>query len=565
MSSTQKFPDLNLSPSKLRLNYTLGCKSSKSTKSTKSKQISMQTSETPLDSQTRRISLSPKKSSQVFLISKIAKLEEELDEDEINLKLNEVQTGSSVIKSKSEQEIYSKYLEKMIQKTSKLNPSLARCLERGWKGFKRSLIQPSSTPEAVIVPVTVKPEVKTFSSQVSEELLVERAEEEIEFYINHLHRAITRISQMQMEGLIIKLHELAFSLRPVDIPSASQTPEVEDFDLQETFRNITSKIQERFLPKKKQEGGEVKIVNMQKATQTWMKADDLRIVDTYKANLSDKDFLIADLNLQIKRKEEIEEVLRRREREIDDLKRDFLKLRYEDCPSCAAKKKQLEKYNSQLKELQMTVNKGLGIEKELDETKRELVESVNHISFYQKKIKDLTDNLQDVTAKYEEARAQREKIQKMLNQEESLRKNIENQIQNQAFKSSSAKKVPGLLSSAENELENSENPSTLNRTLKDFLIKKSSSLSPDKKRMIPKEKLTEKMKTKSKRETIMMILGISKEEYLSLSKKARLEIFLALLQHTKRCGADCEHLRRAMMIRYKDKGPLFPTKKYNIV
>jgi hypothetical protein len=60
-------------------------------------------------------------------------------------------------------------------------------------------------------------------------------------------------------------------------------------------------------------------------------------------------------------------------------------------------------------------------------------------------------------------------------------------------------------------------------------------------------------------------LNITKEEYLGLSKKARLEIYEILLAHTKKCGPECEHLKRAMMIKYKDKGKLYPTKKYNIV
>lgn len=566
MSSTHKFPELNLSPSKLRLSYTLGCKSTKSTKSaksTKSKQISIQDSETPPESQIRLISLSPKKFSQSFISTKLAKLEQELDQDEISLKLNEVQHLTSKAKLKAEQKIYSKYLTKMIQKIFRIDPSIARCLDRGWRGFKKTV---KDEPEQLVVEEKKnenKNEALDHSTQVTEEMIVEKVEEEIENYIGILHRAISRIGEMQMGSLIGKLNELAFSLKPVDIPSASLTPEVEEMDLEGSVRSLTSIIRARLSPKKQVHQVKKPLEAKSKATQTWMKADDFHIVDTYKASLSEKDSLIADLNIVLKRKEESEELLKGKNREIEDLKRDFLKLKYEDCPSCALKRKQLESYNSQLKSLQMTVNKGIGIDKELDETKKKLSESLNQVGISHKRILELKETIQEITAKYEDAKAQREKLQKLLMQEEEIRKNLEKQFQAQGPNSSRGGRIG---KGKEPEINNSENFTNHKKVQNESFIKKSSSLSPDKRRLMPKEKLTEEAKPKSsKRTTIMSILNLTKEEYLSLSKKARLEIYLSLLQHTTRCGADCEHLRRAMMIRYKDKGPLYPTKKYNIV
>lgn len=566
MSSTHKFPELNLSPSKLRLSYTLGCKSTKSTKSaksTKSKQISIQDSETPPESQIRLISLSPKKFSQSFISTKLAKLEQELDQDEISLKLNEVQHLTSKAKLKAEQKIYSKYLTKMIQKIFRIDPSIARCLDRGWRGFKKTV---KDEPEQLVVEEKKnenKNEALDHSTQVTEEMIVEKVEEEIENYIGILHRAISRIGEMQMGSLIGKLNELAFSLKPVDIPSASLTPEVEEMDLEGSVRSLTSIIRARLSPKKQVHQVKKPLEAKSKATQTWMKADDFHIVDTYKASLSEKDSLIADLNIVLKRKEESEELLKGKNREIEDLKRDFLKLKYEDCPSCALKRKQLESYNSQLKSLQMTVNKGIGIDKELDETKKKLSESLNQVGISHKRILELKETIQEITAKYEDAKAQREKLQKLLMQEEEIRKNLEKQFQAQGPNSSRGGRIG---KGKEPEINNSENFANHKKVQNESFIKKSSSLSPDKRRLMPKEKLTEEAKPKSsKRTTIMSILNLTKEEYLSLSKKARLEIYLSLLQHTTRCGADCEHLRRAMMIRYKDKGPLYPTKKYNIV
>ncbi|OMJ91192.1 hypothetical protein SteCoe_6259 [Stentor coeruleus] len=68
----------------------------------------------------------------------------------------------------------------------------------------------------------------------------------------------------------------------------------------------------------------------------------------------------------------------------------------------------------------------------------------------------------------------------------------------------------------------------------------------------------------TKEEIILKKLNMTRVEYLGLSKRARMEIFEILLAHNNKCGSECEHLRRVMMIKYRDKGTLYPTKKYNI-
>ena len=74
----------------------------------------------------------------------------------------------------------------------------------------------------------------------------------------------------------------------------------------------------------------------------------------------------------------------------------------------------------------------------------------------------------------------------------------------------------------------------------------------------------QRLTKKNKGNTIMGALKMTKEEYLQLSKKARIELYECLYEHKEKCGSECEHLKRAMMIRYKDKGLLLPMKKYNI-
>ncbi|OMJ89319.1 hypothetical protein SteCoe_8522 [Stentor coeruleus] len=79
---------------------------------------------------------------------------------------------------------------------------------------------------------------------------------------------------------------------------------------------------------------------------------------------------------------------------------------------------------------------------------------------------------------------------------------------------------------------------------------------------IVKRSLKEVKQTKE--EMILKKLNMTQAEYLGLSKKARMEIFEILLAHNNKCGSECEHLKRVMMIKYRDKGTLYPTKKYNI-
>jgi hypothetical protein len=68
----------------------------------------------------------------------------------------------------------------------------------------------------------------------------------------------------------------------------------------------------------------------------------------------------------------------------------------------------------------------------------------------------------------------------------------------------------------------------------------------------------------NKKSDILKILKISKEEYLGLSTHIRAELYECLFEHKSKCGADCEHLRRAAEIRLKQRGCPFPLKKFNL-
>lgn len=553
MSNIHNFPELNLSPSKLRLNYTLN---SKSTKSTKSKKFSIQNLETPPESLTRRISLSPKKPERGSSSSILTRLQDQLDLEEIRLKTSELKSLPDKKRKKAEQKVYSRFMVGLIQRVIKTNESLGKLLERGWKGYQEALMPLKSADNSTLVN-KVNAACIDHCTQVSQEMIILKNEEDIEVYIESLHRAIKGINSMNIDKIIGKLNELTYTLRPVDIPSASETPDVEELDFTESLKSIHSRLRARSMRKAEKVMIPEKTQGKNQVTQTLLRMEDLKTMDAYRSVIKSKEELISELNLKLKRKNDSEEELSSKNKEIDELKRDFFRLKQE-CLNCSIKDKKLMKTESELQKLRVSVTGEIAINGELNEAKKKLEEYLEIINSKQSAINQLNKNVQELEKKCEEAQVQKESLQNQLKVEETLRRSIESELQAQIDSNSTLK-----LSLNPNNFPNSPSSSIQkNRTHTSF--KKSSSASPEKKRTIIRTELKDSEIKKSKKETLMSILGITKEEYLSFSKKTRLDIYICLLKHNKRCGIDCEHLRRAMMIRFKNKGPLFPLKKYNI-
>lgn len=558
MAHIHNFPELNLSPSRLRLNYTLNSKSTKSTIARKS----INAIETPPESLTKRILLSPKKIQTDPHTSIMSKLQNELDLEEISLKSNELKNYPEKKRKKAEQKVYSQYMDSIIKRILKTNESLGKLLERGWKGYQDSLLPIKTDTNSDLI-VRVNSESASQSTQVSEEMIFSREEKNIDSYIEYLHSALRGINSMNMSKIISKLSELNYSLRPIDVPSASETPEIEEINFSETMKNIHSKFRSKSLKRPKKIEIPEKIPTKDQLSQTLLKMDDLKAMDAYRAIIKVKEDLIGELNLKLRRKDESEEVIKAKNKEIDELKRDFLRLKL-DCPNCVIKDKKLKKREFEIKRLKLSSTDNFGVE--FEESKKKLEENSQTIILNQNTINQLNSNLKDLESKYHEALLLRDKLQSQLKREETLRKSIEYQLQKQIDSNTALKLINDPFKSPKNTedlLEIPESNLSKNQTFTSFK-KKSSSASPDKKRTIIRADIEAPEVKKSKKETLMSLLNMTKDEYLALSKKARLDIYVCLLQHTKRCGANCSHLQRAMMIRYKNRGPLFPVKKYNI-
>ena len=333
----------------------------------------------------------------------------------------------------------------------------------------------------------------------------------------------------------------------------------------------------------------------------------------------EKDANIKNLTEKIEKHEEMNEMFKKQTSEFESQKKILEEFLNTGCANCKEKMKKIEAHKEVIQNLQVNITKKQETEAELEKTKTKLKESVKIITKKNSKIQELNDNLEDIMKQIEEVRYQRENLEKRLQHEESLRAYAEtklvqeimnnNSLKNSLFSEQKTEKSYNLPNfseivsgsatpsskissiqlqntnssiknnpdkhkreSPELRYENDSNfknfsildfPSMNNSTTsRKFNLRNVSSASSSPKKTKVEVKLR---KTEKKKETIMKILKLTKEEYQSLSKNTRIELFECLFAHKDKCGSDCEHLKRAMMIRARNKAPVYPTKKYNIV
>lgn len=620
-----------LSPERLRVNYTLASKSNKVI----SAKRHLAESETRPETVTNRINSAMSKPGSA-LNSKLLRLQEELDSDELVIKLSSVKNLPAEQRVFGESLIYEKYMDKAVQLLKRQDRNTGKALLRAWTSFKASnsarLEHVAQARQAQSGLSSVRPESKSQSTQISEELLKLNNESEIESYINSLHRAIKGINQMQIGKIIEKLQELHRNMRPTQLPELSDTPEVTQLDFTETLKSIHTRLKARVKPKETREVLAVK-ATMQTCSQTYISLEDFRYEEVYKILLLELENKVADLASKLRKKEDAEERLAAKTRECEEIRRKYIDVKTTSCLQCRVKRNLIEGSSSQIRSLEMTVEKGFMIEKELFKAKQQLVESRNIILSKDKKILDLKANVDELCAKVQEtietkevlegklesSTKELEKVIEVLENSEKYRFELEAMLKDQNLVNEELKKKIQLAveqnhklrlmdsSFNDDQFDGKEtgidfNFTILNKNNKVGKVEKLEKTekyersetrkntfsnsnrtpppnfkyvaqllsSPDKKAdlirpdlfRLGSKKSSEVQKTD--KNNIMNLLNITKDEYLALSKKVRLELYECLYEHKEKCGADCEHLRRAMMIKQKDRGVLFPTKKYNI-
>lgn len=620
----EDFSLLSSTPSKLRLSYQI------SSKSTRAKMIKTKTnlSETPNNLLKSRNSITPNRSKTINFNIKIAKLQEELDSEELALKLLEIKTLPKKIRIKQELSVYQDYLENLIQILRNDNElaSIGRGLARGWKGFLASIEELNLDKEKEIEERLQRSRQENLkilekTDQFSQ-TFIENFEEDLDMtqYINTLHNLTKNISQMQTNRIVDKLNQLSRNLKPVDVPSPSSTPEVPDLKLDEAVENIQLKFK-TYLTAHSKPQKPTKKPTQSSAVQTLTRLEDFKLLEGFRQTLEDKENTIMELGIKVRKLQETEESLKTKNKEIEELRLQVTHLKSEGCSYCKVKRDQLEVTHSQVRQLQMTVSKGITVERELEVTKQKLTNSLQVISQNNAKISKLTLNIEDLSCKVQESLAQREVLQKKLEEEGKLREKIELELKKESefnidLKKNLQNRDPSLPNKSFNYIDGfnawsqSSSAGSSNLTpISSKLIQHTSqptkppnprtssqttsfaSTTPDRKRLVTRAAIREspsslplsssfevpngepgqtacevgpRYSRKIKKTWLMNTLKLTKAEFKALSPQDRLELFQILFEHKDKCGSDCDHLRRAMALRSKNKSPLFPTKKYNI-
>lgn len=639
-------PEYSLSPEKLRVSYTLGSKSNK-TISIKKPLTDSETRPETLTSRVQTSSTIPSSS----VSQQLARLQDELDSDELAIALNSLKTLPIEQRLFGETLIYEKYIDKAINLLKLKDKLTGKGLFQAWNSFKTCTASKiaqitQSSPAQALCKLTVKDQ----STQISDDLLKPNNKAGIETYINSLHRVIKGINQMQIEKIIEKLQELHSNMQPTDLPELSDTSEVTQIDFTDTLKSIHTRLKARVKPHETNEVVEkVKVNNAY--SQTYINLEDFRYEEVYKILVLELENKVADLSSKLRKKEDVEDRLIAKTRECEEVRRKYIDVKTTSCLQCRVKRNLIDSSNNQIRSLEMTVEKGFMIEKELVKAKQQLAESRNIILTKDKKIVDLTANVDELSTKIKETTEVKENLEVKLetstkelekvievleNSEkfkveletilkdhnlvnEELKKKIQiaieqnhklrlldSSINDDRYESKATgidfnfsilnnihklekleklekyEKIEKLeklekirryeklakqdkSESRKNNFSNSNRTPPPNSTYRSQFLtsteKSSGLIRPDLFR-IPIKKSPEGQKPEKK--NIMNWLNLTKEEYLALSKKARLELYECLYEHKDKCGADCEHLRRAMLIRQKERGTLFPTKKYNI-
>jgi hypothetical protein len=643
--------EANLTPGKLRANYTLASKSCKNvifmknskpeaqagTKTIETSSIIVKNLENSGKAQNEPGKNLRNNADKDFSL-KVARLQEELDSDELSLKLMSLKHLPDNERIHAELLVYENFVDRTVQLVRIKDSSLARALERGWNCFKAgSKARFEGFFEKTGSFSNEKKEIKNSSTQVSEDLFNDLQNIEIESYINSLHRVICGMNQMKIGKIIEKLQELHRNMRPADLPDLSQASEVIQIDFTDTLKSIHTHLKARVKAFDVEEMTQ-KIQSKDSATQTYISLEDFRYEEVYKVLILELENKLADISLKLRKKEDVEEKLIQKTKEWEELRRKYIDVKTTSCAQCRIKRGLLQSTNSHLRTLEMTVEKGFHIEKELIKAKQQLIESKNIILTKDKKIQDLSSNVEELVMKVKETKIMKEKLEgklekstkelekiiEVLENSEKHRNELEATLNEQTLINQALQaRVQGVVDEnyklrlidssfsgfqgrnfdsrgtgfdgspfiANNSQKNPRGERNyFHRTPPPKTADRGFLYSPDKKNRIIRNDLTGGFKEqsndvkkftsfkilnsscqagssstlKSVKQNILTWLNLSKEEYLAFNKKTRLELFECLFEHKEKCGADCEHLKRAMQIKQKSRGVLFPTKKYNI-
>lgn len=549
------------------------------------------------DLPSRRVSLSPKKNNTQGISAEMLRLESELDKEEIELRLYEIKEHNSEDQKQQEVEVYEKYIETLLHCLCQTDNRLGKSLKRGWKGYNLALqkvVKPSETMEKA-----KQVEVKDIGIQHIDPVTDNFLENNLDLYIASLHNVLKGVNKIHMGKIVSKLDELSRGLQIVDVPSPSSSPDLE-VDFTDTIKAIHTKLRTNIKPRKiilKQRTITKNTVNVE--SQTYIRLDDLKNIENFRIIIIEKDSAIIELNTKLRKLEDIEELYMQKSKECERLKETLYEKSTTICSQCKVKNKAINENLTTIKSLELSVYKSITVEKELELTKHKLKSTMDTIVMKNDLIIKLEENVGVLEKVVEETKVYSEELKSKLNTEHQTRVKLEKALKNEGsgknnFRKSTENRIrPNFdaLDFQDSEIVyQSKTPNFVKtqqsiRSQKtneskgfalenlDHGLSSSISNSPNKRKLGQNYEKNngkalglhgEKALLKVAENKIIEVLKMTKEEYLALSKRAKMDLYECLFEHKEKCGTECEHLKRAMLIRFKDKGQLFPMKKYNI-
>ena len=408
----ENLPYIISSPNSVKLKLS---KISKSSSSTRSKNINQ-----PIDQifeiQNLRFSVTPNKSRQLAFSKEMTRLEEELDIKEIEI-INRLKTDfheESLIKN--ELKTYEVFIEKIISCITQNDSRIGKCVNRGWTGYQKILQKLNKFNEN-------KPKTEVFEqkknvivnykdcdAQTEEEAIIEEKSKVAE-YLKILNNVSNRINAMNHTSIVEALRTLLNSLKTIEIPSPTTTPELKIIDSpykesETVVIETKNNLEHKYLNSKK-----TLTLKDSKETQTGLKSSDISSWDYLKIIIIEKDANIKNLTEKIEKHEEMNEMFKKQTSEFESQKKILEEFLNTGCANCKEKMKKIEAHKEVIQNLQVNITKKQETEAELEKTKTKLKESVKIITKKNSKIQELNDNLEDIMKQIEEVRYQRENLE----------------------------------------------------------------------------------------------------------------------------------------------------------
>lgn len=552
--------------------------------------------------------LKPQKTSTFLMFQELKRLEEEFDLKNSTFNFKYSGDYENELSKNAEIKIAERFLEEIISCLQFFEKRIGKVINKAWntyliatnKGVKKK------ADEGPFEKSIEKVLSKDAEIQVVEDLSVLNNEEYLK-YIWTLNKAIGRIDRMNHEKLVKKLSKLVDKLSEIDSNVSFESEEFV-FKLEEKKNVVAEPVLDSIpetkleIPKKLRA---LPVILTSKETQTASATDSISS-ETLITLINERDRIIYQLRESINKLTKSEEnwksKLNGAESELISCKQTLKNLQdttlnnIKDSESIL----QIERQNTEV--LKKDLKKSEKIEFELVTTKQMLKESTNIIGKVNEKISKLNEEIEELHRKISLMQVEKKQLEEKFEEIKFSRMNSQNFRKIEKSKSPTGNKQNFFMdysnsSKAKNNesriisfssyadksgnetWSKSETPINAEKsyfkqkapTPKNDSIHRATSLERPKSRIIREmfEELSsvneKQLRSKILRKNnIFTILKIPKEEFLSYSKLVRMELFECLYEHKSKCGPFCEHLKRAEMIRSRERGKLYPLKKCNL-